>query len=66
MRNKVFIRLDESLKNDGEGNLFVYLYLENKTFINAHLIKKGLIDVDTIRDYKYKAMFTRYQKNKSI
>ena len=42
---KVFIKFDE-IKYDSENNLLCYLYLENKTFINAHLIKHGLADPD--------------------
>lgn len=37
--HKVYMRFDET-KYDNQNNLLCYLYLENKTFINAHLIKK--------------------------
>ncbi len=53
---KVFIKFDNS-KYDSENNLLCYLYLQNKTFINAHLIKAGLVDVDDKFDYKYKLKF---------
>jgi site-specific DNA-methyltransferase (adenine-specific) len=53
---KVFLRYDE-LKYDGDNNLLVYLYLENKTFINAHLIKNGLAQADTSMNYKYRDKF---------
>ena len=53
---KVFIRFD-NLKYDSDNNLLCYLYLQNKTFINAHLIKAGLVDVDDRIDYKYKLKF---------
>ncbi len=53
---KVFIRFD-NLKYDNDNNLLCYLYLQNKTFINAHLIKTGLVDVDDKIDYKYKLKF---------
>lgn len=33
---KVFLKYDET-KHDNENNLMAYLYLENKTFINAHI-----------------------------
>ncbi len=36
---------------------YVILYLENKTFINAHLIKNGLAKVDGDIDFKYKNKF---------
>lgn len=53
---RVFIKFDNS-KYDNENNLLCYLYLQNKTFINAHLIKAGLVDVDDKLDYKYKIKF---------
>jgi len=55
---KVFIKYD-SIKYDSDGNLLVYLYLKNKTFINAHLIKNGLVEVDTDKDYFYKEKFIK-------
>lgn len=57
---KVFLKFD-SIKYDNENNLLCYLYLRNKTFINAHLIKSGLVDVDTTMHYKYKSKFLTYR-----
>jgi DNA modification methylase len=53
---KVFMKFD-AIKHDHDNNLLCYLYLQNKTFINAHLIKRGLVDVDTSLDYKFKEKF---------
>jgi len=53
---KVFIKFD-NVKYDERNNLLCYLYLWNKTFLNLHLIKKGVVDVDTSFDYKYKSKF---------
>ena len=53
---KVFLKFDE-LKHDEENKLFCYLYLKNKKFVNAHLIKSGLIDVDVSSNYKMKGKF---------
>jgi len=53
---RVFLRFDNT-KYDGNGNLLCYLYLKNKTFINAHLIKNNLADVDTSLDFHYKNKF---------
>jgi site-specific DNA-methyltransferase (adenine-specific) len=58
---KVFMKYD-SQKYDKDGNLFCYLYLKNKTFINAHLIKTGLASADTFSDYKYKSKFVSLRK----
>ncbi len=59
---KVFIKFD-NVKYDEKNNLLCYLYLWNKTFINAHLIKNGLVDVDTTFDYKYKSKFLDLQRH---
>lgn len=56
---KVFLKFD-TVKYDDKNNLLCYLYLKNKTFINAHLIKNGLVHVDTVFDYKYKKKFLTY------
>ncbi|MCX8054581.1 MAG: DNA methyltransferase [Ignavibacteria bacterium] len=56
---RVFIKYD-NIKYDNESNILCYLYLENKTFINAHLIKSGLVKVDTSLEYKYKQKFLKY------
>jgi len=53
---KVFMKFD-SIKYDEADNLLCYLYLRNKTFLNGHLIKNGLVNVDTTFDYKYKSKF---------
>jgi len=57
--NKVFLRFD-NVKYDKDGNLLCYLYLKNKTFINAHLIKHGYAGVDTSLNYKYQNRFINY------
>jgi site-specific DNA-methyltransferase (adenine-specific) len=56
---KVFIKFDET-KYDKYNNLLCYLYLKNKTFINAHLVKSGLVTVDSSSEFKYKSNFKRY------
>lgn len=56
---KVFLKYD-IIKHDAENNLMAYLYLENKTFINAHLIKERLVIVDNSIDFKYKNKFNAY------
>lgn len=58
--HKVYMRFDET-KYDKQNNLLCYLYLENRTFINAHLVKKKIVAVDTVTDYKYKAKFIAYR-----
>lgn len=53
---KVFMKFD-SQKYDEENNLMCYLYLKNKTFINAHLIKNGLVQLDSGVNFKYSKKF---------
>jgi len=53
---KVFMKYD-STKYDNRNRLLCYLYLQNKTFLNAHLVRSGLVDVDTSLDYKFRAKF---------
>ena len=60
---KVFLKFD-ALKHDEKGNLLCYLYLKNKTFINAHLIKNRLAKVDTSHNFKYRSKFIDLQNNK--
>ena len=53
---RVFLRYD-SVKYDSENNLLCYLYLENKTFLNAHLLKNKLATVSMDIEFKYKQKF---------
>jgi site-specific DNA-methyltransferase (adenine-specific) len=57
---KVFLKFDH-IKYDRNNNLLCYLYLWNKTFLNAHLIKNGLADVETEFDFKYKSKFLAFK-----
>jgi len=53
---RVFLRHDH-MKYDSRNQLMAYLYLENKTFVNVHLLKTGLANVDEDIDFKYKHKF---------
>lgn len=53
---KVYLRYD-SVKYDEKDHLLCYLYLDNRTFVNAHLLKNGLADIDYSVDFKYKHKF---------
>lgn len=53
---RVFLQYD-AVKYDTNNYLLAYVYLENKTFINAHLLKKGLAEVDNDIEFKYKNKF---------
>jgi site-specific DNA-methyltransferase (adenine-specific) len=53
---RVFLRHDE-VKYDGDDNLMAYLYLENKTFVNAHLLKARMVNVDNGTNFRYREKF---------
>jgi len=53
---QVFIKFD-SVKYNDTGDLLGYLYLKNKTLLNAHLIKNKLVHVDASIEYSYKKKF---------
>lgn len=56
---RVFLKFD-TLKYDEENNPLVYLYLKNKTFVNAHLIKRGLAAPDGSIAYNLRGTFRNY------
>lgn len=55
-KRKVFLKYD-SVKYDSDNKLLCYVYLDNKTFINNHLIRTGYVDVDTSFDYACQKKF---------
>lgn len=55
---KVYMSFDE-IKHDENNRLLAYLYLKNKTFINAHLLKLGLAKIDLSYPLKYKTKFEK-------
>ncbi len=44
---KVYLRESKRFKFDDKGRLLAYVYLDDDTFVNAELIKSGLVDIDT-------------------
>lgn len=56
---KVFLKYDEAIKD----KKYAYLYLDNKTFINNHLLRTGFVDVDCSYNYKNKEKFIETTKN---
>jgi len=62
-KQNVFLKYDK-LQVDDEKNLSCYLYLQNKTFINAHLIKSGLVAVDRESEYSKKNRFIKLEEEK--
>lgn len=63
--HKIFLQYDER-KYDAENHLLSYVYLDNKTFINAHLLKHQLAYVDETSNYKYKSKFINLYYGKGM
>ncbi len=64
LKKHVFLRFDEPDKkptNVAEA----YVYLKNKIFINAYLIKNGFAVADRTKNYKYKEKFLQIEVEKS-
>ena len=59
--NRVFLKYD-SEKFDEKKNLLAYVYLINKTFLNAKLIVNGLAKCDTKIDFQCKDRFLKYEE----
>ena len=59
--NSVFLKYD-NVKFDDSENLLAYVYLENKTFLNAKLIKNGFAKCDDRIDYRHKNRFIKYEQ----
>lgn len=57
-KRKIFLKYD-SQKYDKNNNLMCYVYLDNKTFVNNHLIRTGYVDVETNFDYSCKNKFVK-------
>jgi len=55
-KRKVFLKFDDK-KYDDQNNLLCYLYLDNKTFLNNHLLRTGFVDLDDSYDYSCKQKF---------
>jgi len=61
LKKEVFLRLDNGAPLD-ENTVEAYVYLKNKIFINAYLIKAGIAKADRSKEYKYKRKFTELEK----
>lgn len=55
-KRRVFLKYDTE-KYDCNNTLQGYVYLDNKTFINNHLIRTGFVNVDNDANYSCKAKF---------
>lgn len=61
LKKDVFLRFDnDSVLN--ENCVEAYVYLKNKIFVNAYLIKSGMAEADKSSNYKYKGKFIELER----
>ncbi len=58
LHRPIYLKYDQQ-KYDKEDCLMAYVYLKNKTFINAHLLKRGLAELDNEFPFKFKSKFEK-------
>jgi len=58
---RIYLKFDSQKYDDAE-RLLAYVYLKNKTFVNAHLLKSGLAEVDLQIPFSHKTRFLKYFK----
>jgi DNA modification methylase len=56
LKGQVYLKYDK-MEYDEENRLLAYVYMKNKTFINAHLLKKDFCEIDDSYDFKYRKKF---------
>jgi hypothetical protein len=61
--NKAVVLKFSGEKHTPDGVLQAYVYLENRTFVNAKLIKLGLVEVDNSADHHYAVRFAEYSNH---
>ena len=61
LKKEVYLKFDNGSVLD-KNTVSAYIYLKNKIFVNAYLIKSGIAEADTTKDYKYKAKFIELEK----
>ena len=61
LKKEVYLKFDNGSVLD-ENTVSAYVYLKNKIFVNAYLIKSGMAEADTTEDYKYKTKFIELEK----
>lgn len=65
LKGQVYLKYDE-MKYDEENHLLAFVFMKNKTFINAHLLKKDFCEIDDSYDFKYRKKFEAIRRKKSF
>ncbi len=60
LKKEVFIRFDNGIVSD-ETMMEAYVYLKNKIFVNAYLIRAGMAEADKAGEYRYKDKFLKLE-----
>lgn len=60
-KGRIYLRFDTH-KYDQQNRLLAYLYMKNKTFVNAHLIKKGLAEIDSEIPFRLMSKFYKLKQ----
>ena len=61
LKKEVYLKFDNCSVLD-KNTVSAYVYLKNKIFVNAYLIKTGIAKADRTKEYKYKAKFIELEK----
>lgn len=61
---RVFLKFDAT-NHDDEHRLLAYVYLKNKTFVNARLLKRGFAEVDESIPFRLKEKFMALAKERT-
>lgn len=61
LKKEVIIKVENNSVVD-ENTILAYVYLKNKIFVNAYLIKSGLAKADSSKDYIMKKKFLELEK----
>jgi len=65
LKKEVYLKFDNGSVLD-ENTVSAYVYLKNRIFVNAYLIKSGMAEADTTKDYKYKTKFIELEREKEV
>jgi len=61
LKKDIYLKFDNGAVLN-ENTVSAYVYLKNKIFINAYLIKSGMAKADRTGDYKYKSKFIELER----
>ncbi|HEC87708.1 MAG TPA: site-specific DNA-methyltransferase [Thermoplasmata archaeon] len=61
LKKEVYLKFDNGSILD-ENTVSAYVYLKNRIFVNAFLIKSGMAEAEKTKDYKYKTKFIELEK----